>query len=78
MRILLAITAAGFIEVTVSSPSVTVVDDLGKTVVITSSSRIVSIGPSCTEILYALGLGERIIAVDKYSDYLLKLLLSRR
>lgn len=67
--ILLAIAAARFMGVAVSSSPVTVVDDLGRTVVITSSNRIVSIGPSCTEILYALGLGDRIIAVDKYSDY---------
>ncbi|MGY0288741.1 MAG: ABC transporter substrate-binding protein [Candidatus Methanodesulfokora washburnensis] len=47
----------------------TIKDDLGRTVVITKSERIVSIGPSCTELLYALGLGGRIVGVDVYSDY---------
>jgi iron complex transport system substrate-binding protein len=31
--------------------------------------RIVSIAPSSTEILHALGLGRRIVGVDKWSDY---------
>src|SRR5579884_2371639 len=31
--------------------------------------RIVSVGPSNTEILYALGLGDRIVGVDRWSDY---------
>src|ERR1700730_6835932 len=32
-------------------------------------ARIVSIAPSTTEILYALGLGRRIVGVDRWSDY---------
>lgn len=67
--IAIMIFVIGIAEVAVSSQPVTVVDDLGRTVTIMSSERIVSIGPSCTEILCALGLGDRIIAVDKYSDY---------
>ena len=31
--------------------------------------RIVSVGPSNTEILHALGLGKRIVGVDRWSDY---------
>ncbi len=31
--------------------------------------RIVSLCPSNTEILYALGLGDQVVAVDEYSDY---------
>jgi iron complex transport system substrate-binding protein len=31
--------------------------------------RIVSVGPSNTEILHALGLGRRIVGVDRWSDY---------
>lgn len=33
------------------------------------ASRIVSLGPDVTEIIYALGAGERIIAVDRSSKY---------
>ena len=36
---------------------------------VTDARRIVSIAPSNTEILYALGLGPRIVAVDSWSDY---------
>jgi iron complex transport system substrate-binding protein len=31
--------------------------------------RIVSVGPSNTEILHALGLGQRVVGVDRWSDY---------
>src|SRR3954452_7907964 len=31
--------------------------------------RIVAVGPSNTEILHALGLGRRIVGVDRWSDY---------
>jgi iron complex transport system substrate-binding protein len=34
-----------------------------------SPQRIVSLVPCCTEILFALGLGERVIGVDRWSDY---------
>jgi iron complex transport system substrate-binding protein len=34
-----------------------------------AAQRIVSIGPSNTEILHALGLGRRIVGVDVWSDY---------
>src|SRR5437899_4188150 len=31
--------------------------------------RIVAVGPSNTEILHAVGLGRRIVGVDRWSDY---------
>jgi iron complex transport system substrate-binding protein len=65
--IIFAIT--GVLSVGKASTTMTVTDNLGRTVTITSSERIVSIGPSCTEILYALGLSDRIVGVDVYSDY---------
>jgi len=34
-----------------------------------NAARIVSVGPSNTEILHALGLGRRIVGVDRWSDY---------
>lgn len=54
----------------VTTPSTTIVDDLGRSVTITSSpQRIVSWGPSNTEILFALGLGDKIVGVDDYSNF---------
>jgi iron complex transport system substrate-binding protein len=57
------------VAATNASAPIIIVDNLGRTVTIKSSERIVSIGPSCTEILYALGLGDRVVGVDRYSDY---------
>jgi iron complex transport system substrate-binding protein len=49
---------------------VTLTDDIGRIVTITSPpQRIVCINPSTTEIAYALGLGNKIVGVDIYSDY---------
>jgi len=50
---------------------VSIIDDLGRNVTITKypPGRIVSLAPSCTEILFALGLGEKVVGVDTYSDY---------
>jgi len=47
-----------------------VIDDLGKKVVIEKyPKKIISLSPSNTEILFALGLGDRIIGVTDYCDY---------
>ncbi len=48
----------------------TYTDDLGRGVVIEEvPQRIVCFGPSITEIAFALGLGERVVGVDDFSDY---------
>lgn len=48
----------------------TVTDDDGRPVTIRKApATIVSLAPSNTEMLYALGLADRIIGVDDYSDY---------
>jgi iron complex transport system substrate-binding protein len=48
----------------------TVTDDAGRRITLSGPpARIVSLAPSNTEILYALGLGDRIMAVDQQSDY---------
>jgi iron complex transport system substrate-binding protein len=55
---------------TSSVASITVTDDANRTVTIVGApQRIVSLAPSTTEIAFALGLGNRIIAVDSYSDF---------
>lgn len=46
-----------------------VVDGRGATVEVTDTARIVSVGGTVTEILYDLGLGDRIVAVDTTSVF---------
>jgi iron complex transport system substrate-binding protein len=47
-----------------------VFDDLGRLVAINGTSqRIVSLAPSNTEILFALGLGDKVVGVTDYCDY---------
>lgn len=54
---------------TPSSP-LSIVDQLGRTVSIGKTpQRIISLAPSNTEILYALGLGDRVVGVTDYDDY---------
>jgi iron complex transport system substrate-binding protein len=48
----------------------TYTDDLGRAVDIDEiPQRVISFGPSITETLFALGLEEKIVGVDSYSDY---------
>jgi len=48
----------------------TYTDDMGRAVVIDQMpQRLVSFGPSITEILFALGLEEKIVGVSNYCDY---------
>jgi iron complex transport system substrate-binding protein len=48
----------------------TITDDLGRTVVLEKiPQRIVSLAPSNTEIIYALGLEERLVGVTEWCDY---------
>jgi iron complex transport system substrate-binding protein len=50
--------------------AVDVTDAAGRTVTIEAPpARMVSLAPSTTEILFALGLGERTVAVDDFSNY---------
>lgn len=56
-------------EEAVATEPVTVIDAFGEEVVITDTSRIVSIGGSVTEIVFALGAGDQVIARDMSSLY---------
>lgn len=49
--------------------AVTVIDAYGEEVVITDASRIITVGGSVTEIVFALGAGEQVIARDSSSLY---------
>lgn len=49
---------------------ITVVDGAGRSVTIsTAPQRIVSLAPSTTEIAFALGIGNRVVAIDNWSDF---------
>lgn len=56
---------------TVAIPKpVSVVDDAGRTVEIAKApQRLVSLAPSNTEILFALGLGDKVVGVTDFCDY---------
>lgn len=46
------------------------VDDHGdKTVLAAYPEKIISVAPSCTEILYAIGAGDKVVGVTTYDDY---------
>jgi iron complex transport system substrate-binding protein len=48
---------------------VTVTDDGGDVVIEAQPARIVSLSPSLTEILFAIGAGDQVVAVDDFSNY---------
>ena len=53
-----------------ASGTITVVDDHGTTLTLHHVPlRIIAMAPSCTEILFALGLGSRVVAASIDSDY---------
>ncbi|MGB2842112.1 MAG: cobalamin-binding protein [Halobacteriota archaeon] len=49
---------------------VTIIDDLGYSITITEKpERIISLAPSNTEILFALGAGDKVVGVTEYCNY---------
>src|SRR5256885_5143044 len=49
---------------------ISITDDRGKQITFTGPvARIVSVAPSSTEIVFALGAGDRAVAADDFSDY---------
>jgi len=52
------------------SGTITVTDDNGRTVSVNASAqRLISLAPSDTEILYALDLGDKVVAVDNNTNF---------
>lgn len=67
----IVVTSFPTLTTTTQKTTITVVDDRGKAVAVTSypPQRIVSIAPANTEILFALGLDDRIVGVTRFCDY---------
>jgi len=73
---IIAVAMAAYIVVVnnyFSSPhtgKITVTDDMGRKVSIDKpANRVVSLAPSNTEILFAIGAGEKVVGVTSYCDY---------
>jgi len=76
LTILIMILAAGCTTTSTSQSQatadfpITITDSAGEQVTINAApTRIVSLAPSNTEILFALGLGEQVVGVTEYCDY---------
>ncbi|MGZ5563427.1 MAG: ABC transporter substrate-binding protein [Halobacteriota archaeon] len=72
--VLLATLGAGCTQLssnqTTQSGGITVTDDAGRTVTIAQTpNRIVSLSPSITEDLFALGLGDKVVGDTTYDNY---------
>ena len=53
-----------------NSPTRKVTDELGRTIVVPEQiDRIVSLAPSLTEMVYALGLGDKLVGVSNFCDF---------
>jgi iron complex transport system substrate-binding protein len=63
-------TVATSASLVASAAPITIVDDAGRSVAIAAPpTRIVSAAPSATELAFAAGLGEKVVAVDKFSNF---------
>lgn len=69
VALLVAAAASGSTTSSSSSFPVTIVASNGKVTVTKKPRRIVSLSPTATESLFAIGAGKQVVAVDDQSDY---------
>jgi iron complex transport system substrate-binding protein len=63
-------TAAPIAASTPAATGITITDVAGRTVAIAATpERLISLAPSTTEILFAIGLASKLVAADDFSDY---------
>ena len=68
--LLLTIALTGCAALNILQPTITVTDDLGREVTLERvANRIVSLAPSSTELLFALGIAEKVVGVTDLCDY---------
>jgi iron complex transport system substrate-binding protein len=68
--LLLVLLLTGCGSAPAASAETTLTDDLGRSVVINGTpQRIISMAPSVTEILYAVGAGDQVVGREQFSDY---------
>ncbi|HUU63884.1 MAG TPA: ABC transporter substrate-binding protein [Dehalococcoidia bacterium] len=67
---LLPVTASSTSSPSNTKQSLEITDDHGRTVTIADiPERVISLAPSATEILFALGVGDKVVGVTDYCDY---------
>jgi len=70
MKILPGVTAFSLLLFTSTHAQLVLMDDLSRSVVLSSTAqRIVSLAPSITETLFAIGAGEQVRGVTEYCNY---------
>jgi iron complex transport system substrate-binding protein len=68
--IALSTVACSTENTTTANGSMQIIDQLGRTVTLNSTpQRIISLAPANTEILFALGLGDKIVGITDYCNY---------
>lgn len=67
---LLVVSLSGCSIISRGAQDITVIDDMGREISLAKSpERIVSLGPTNTEFLFALGLGEKVVGVTDICNY---------
>jgi len=68
--LIIALSGCAQLNIFPNQETITVTDDMGREVILsTTPARIISIAPSNTEFLFALGLSEKIVGVTDFCNY---------